>query len=215
MSLDRTEKLALFIRKVLGLSEDTWLDCLDVLRRLKAINVIFDFRPGTMAELGGAAAKWIQKTKTILIAPDLWDELEGSVNPEIRFTVFHEVGHAVMNHSDRNRNFGGAYQAGRFVESDEDEADRFAMALAMPMTIVNTTNVSDKKSLIRQFGLPEDKTELRMVDLQMQIRHPSEKVEAAIAEIDLFDAEYWLKTNAFKNKHLDRSVPTQDEDWDF
>lgn len=215
MSLDRNEKLALFIRKILGLSEDTWLDCLDVLRRLKATNIIFDFRPGSMEELAGAAAKWVQKTKSILIAPDLWDELEGTLDPELRFTVFHEVGHAVLNHSDRNRNFGGALQHGRFIKHDEDAADQFAVAFVMPITIATTTNVSDSKSLQRMYGLPEDKTHLRMVDLRMYLQHASEEDRNDIKSIDLFDAEAWLRKNAFQSKNIDRSIPTKDEDWDF
>jgi Zn-dependent peptidase ImmA (M78 family) len=168
-----------------------------------------------MEELGGAAARWLHKTKTILIAPDLWDELEWTTNPELRFTIFHEVGHAVLKHSDRNRNFGGAFQAGKTVERDEDEADRFAMAFVMPLTISTSANVADKQALIRNYGLPEDKTELRMVDLQMHVRHASHEAEVAIHKIEMFDAETWLRNTAFRNKHVDRSVPTKNEDWDF
>ena len=101
--MDSIEKLAIFFRTVLGIPEDIRPDLMDVLRRAKFMKVIKDFRPGSADELRGAAATWVRKSKAILIAPDLWDKLKDGDDADLRFTVFHELGHAALNHADRNR----------------------------------------------------------------------------------------------------------------
>lgn len=213
--MDSIERLALLVRKGLGISEDVKLDCLDLLRRLKWVKAIFDFRPGAPHELDGAAAKWIKESRTILISSIFWDELKNIENAEVRFTILHEIGHALLNHADRRRNFGGTKQHGQYIGPDEDEADRFALAISIPLNWAHTLNITDKSSLTRQFGLPEKQIELRMVDLHMHLRDQSPQTQAVLEEIELFDAETWLKGRMENNMTLNRSVPTKDEDWDF
>ena len=109
----------------------------------------------------------------------------------------------------------GTYQHGKNVSRDEEEADRFASAIALPLSFANTVNINDKKALIRLFGLPEKKTEDRMVELRMHLIDKTEQTKTDINEIENFDAETWVKRRMIGNKFTDRSVPTEDEDWDF
>lgn len=164
--MKKIETLAVKLRDQIGVPDDLCLDSLDVLRRLKISKVISDFVENPNAV--GRDAHWHADNRTISLSPSLWKAVLAGNDADARFTVFHEVGHAVLGHTDRNRRTAGQHQFGKSVQPDEMEADEFALAFAAPLKFAGLA--SDVSSVAKLFGLPIDQASRRLVDLQRHTR---------------------------------------------
>ncbi len=168
--MKRIEDLVLRLRADLGIPDDERPDLLDLLRRLKFAGVISDYGPDVQGTLGDVVARWDSASRTITIAAHLWHQLEGESDPETRFTIFHEVGHAALGHVARNRRMQGKPQFGRNVEFDELEADDFALAFAIPLNFAGSTDLANTDQLATQFGLSRVHASRRLVALEKHVR---------------------------------------------
>lgn len=162
------ETLADQLRERIGIPDDVHPDALDVLRRLKITKVIADFKED--ANLAGREARWEEKNRTIALSPTLWSAIQGNDDADARFTVFHEVGHAVLGHTARNRRTAGRAQFGKIVEADEAEADAFALSFAIPLKFSHSAGRLDVPQVVALFGLPSTQASRRLVDLQRHLR---------------------------------------------
>lgn len=143
--------------------------------------------------MSGRDAFWEAPTRSILLSPALWERVQDTDDTDARFTVFHEIGHAVLGHTSRNRRPAAAQQFGRSVEPDENEADEFARAFATPLKFAKVaTNVA---VLIGKFGLPTDQADKRLVDLERHIR-ASGQVETEPDTDTYADAMNAMRINA-------------------
>lgn len=168
--MDYKEQVAIELREKLGIPADTLIDPIDLLRRLKFAKVISGYKPSYVSS-NGNAAWWDSTTREIVISPLLWRDLRsGAPSKEARFTVFHELAHAVLGHSKRNRKSGGKVQFGAYTEYDEIEADDLALALMIPLTLVDVAPIRDINALSAMFGMPRDQASHRAVILQKYAR---------------------------------------------
>lgn len=168
--MNKIENLVLRLRTHLGIPDDTLPELVDVLRRLKIAGVITGFGPDENGVLGDIAAMWDPSTRMIILSDRLWERLEGESDSETRFTIFHEIGHAVLDHTARYRKLDGRLQFGRSIEFDEVEADDFALAFAIPLTFAEKADLSDIAKLAEQFGLSPHMADRRKVELQRYAR---------------------------------------------
>lgn len=164
-TLNSMETISQRLREQLGVPEDMLLSPLDVLRRMKISKVIRDFREDTSLS-DAQEAKWDVEQRTVLLSSALWSKVNFADDPEARFTVFHEIGHAVLGHGDRNRLKLGKLQHGRSIERDEMEADDFALAFAIPLYFATDVAKMTAEDVQRQFGLASAMVDRRLVDLQ-------------------------------------------------
>lgn len=169
--MTRIENLAERLREQLGIPDDLRLDALDVLRRMKIAKIISDYLEDPDAV--GRDASWDADGRIIRLSTALWNAVVDATDQDARFTVFHEVGHAVLGHTHRNRRTSGRQQFGRIVEADEADADHFALALAIPLKFARFANTSNIASLADQFGIPPGQASRRLVDLQRELRMSS------------------------------------------
>ncbi|PXA99199.1 hypothetical protein DMC47_04730 [Nostoc sp. 3335mG] len=168
--MDYKERVAVELREKLGIPDDILIDPMDLLRRLKLTKVISGYKPSYVRS-NGNAAWWDSSTREIVLSPLLWRELQSGVpSKEARFTVFHELAHAVLGHGKRNRKAGGKVQFGAYTESDERDADDLALAIMIPFTLVDDAPIRDINALSSMFGLPHDKASNRAVILQKHAR---------------------------------------------
>lgn len=166
--MTKIDELAEKLRERLGIPDDIRLDALDLLRRLKISKVISDFVEDPTAI--GRDARWDADDRTIHLSTELWNAIQATNDNDARFTVLHEVGHAVLGHTHRNRLTGGRQQFGRIVETDEMDADGFALALAVPLRFAEVAGALDVATLADRFGLPHSHAGRRLVDLQRHMR---------------------------------------------
>ncbi|WP_162783782.1 ImmA/IrrE family metallo-endopeptidase [Devosia naphthalenivorans] len=166
--MTRIDNFADRLREQLGIPDDLRPDALDVLRRMKISKVISDYAEDP--EAVGRDARWDADNRVIYLSTALWNAVLDGNDYDARFTVLHEVGHAVLGHTHRNRLTAGKRQFGRFVEADESDADQFALAFAIPLKFAALASTSGIASLADQFGLPQAQTSRRVVDLQRDLR---------------------------------------------
>lgn len=166
--MTRIDNLAELLREQLGIPDDIRPDALDVLRRLKITKVISGYVEDPKA--AGRDARWDADNRVIYLSTALWHAIADDSDYDARFTVFHEVGHAVLGHTHRNRRTSGKLQFGRLIEADELDADQFALAFAMPIKFATLARTSDIAALANEFGLPEVQVAKRVAELQRHLR---------------------------------------------
>lgn len=168
--MSKIEKLAIWLRSVLGIPDDVRLDPVDVLRRLRISKFIADFSVVPDKGMHGRAARWIADRRIILLSASLWERLTKNDDSDATFTIFHEVGHAALGHGTRNRMAMGKLQFGAYTTPDEQDADEFALAFAIPLSLIRQFDITDAECLARQSGLPSSMTDRRMIALQKHAR---------------------------------------------
>lgn len=189
------DELAEELRERLGIPDDIRLDALDLLRRMKISKVISNFEEDPKAT--GRDARWDCDSRTIYLSTELWHAIQATNDNDARFTVLHEVGHAVLGHTHRNRRTGGSRQFGKMVESDEQDADAFALALAVPLKFAEDAGTLDVVSLADRYGLPQSQADRRLVDLQRHMRAAARE-QSKLENDSYADAMSAMRINAFK-----------------
>ena len=194
--MNRIEKLAIDLRWQLGVPDDEKIDPVDILRRLKIAGIISSFGPGLQNPEDRVAAQWAADDRSIRVSDELWDNADFADDPEIRFMIAHEVGHAANGHTSRNRKYNGGRQFAAMREQDEIEADDFALAFLMPLTFALTAPIHDADALAQMFGVTRDVAERRMVDLQKYARAERQRVSMTIDEDNYAEAMSEMRKNA-------------------
>lgn len=191
------EDLVTRLRADLGIPDDAKPALMDVLRRFRIAGIISAFEETPDAQMDGRDATWDPESRTILISSAMWQRLESEDDGEARFTVFHEIGHAVLGHPARNRMKDGKQQFGRLIDPDETEADDFALAFAIPRTFLGTIDIQSADALAMQFGLSRHMTDRRMIDLQKYARANGRYMNKTTTEDDSYaDAMSQMRVNA-------------------
>lgn len=170
MNSAEIESLASRSREMLGIPDDERPDPIDLLRRAKFAKVIGDWRFVPDDQLPRAEANWDDASREILIRDSLRARIENG-EADAAFTVFHELGHVLLGHGQRNRAPDGNRQFGRFIENDENEADLLASALMAPAHLSGVDDLTTVEALARRFRLPLNKAQARLLELQRQRRH--------------------------------------------
>jgi len=191
----REEYNIVLLRERLGIPDDVQPDPIDVLRRATYVGIIAGFCRVSDDELGTNLARWDKASKQILFR-------ENHSPTEFAFTIFHELGHAVLNHGSRNRKVGGALQFGRYAERDEEEADRFARSFMAPikLAIVDQNSTTD---LLARFGLPESQRGIRLEELKRidrQQRGLTRQIPMVEPEVE--EDTYELAMNAMRQNAI-------------
>ena len=166
--MNRIDTVAQRLRDQLGIPDDIRLETLDVLRRMKISKAISDYREDS--EAAGRDARWDADGRIIHMSPELWTAIQATNDNDARFTVLHEVGHAVLGHTHRNRLTNGKLQHGKTIEADESDADQFALAFAIPLKFAEEASSLEVATLADMFGLPPNQASRRLVDLQRHMR---------------------------------------------
>lgn len=151
------------LREDLGIPLDIIIDPLDLLRRARIAGVIKNF--SASPKLQSNDAHWNAEIREISFSQNIWNEIIGVCSPETRFTVFHEIGHAVLGHSSRYR-LSRRPQFGRTVEPDEADSDEFAAAFGIPEHLARGLPALTIESFASTFGLPPDLIGHRVSQLQ-------------------------------------------------
>lgn len=166
---DDFDSLAVSVRTRLGIPFDERPDLIDLLRRARYVGLISDYQFVPAGQLGDAYARWDAVGRIIWIRDDKREALEAS-DAEATFTVFHELSHAVLGHSARDRRLEGTWQHGRFIEADEADADRLARALMAPYGLAAIRQDTTAAEIASRFGLPLQHAAIRTEDLKRRQR---------------------------------------------
>ena len=155
------EKLAGTVRIELGIDDQTRVDAIDFLRRLKQRGYISDYIRLPDSGLQDAEAKFNPADKKIYLRQSVYRRAENGV-PHDRFTVFHEGAHG--HQYERKRSFSAQAQAEKRVHSirkDEGDADKLAIAIMAPLQKADFSLEVAPEEIGRRFGLSAKASTLR------------------------------------------------------
>lgn len=176
---NRFSKIVDQLRERLGVPLDRFLDVADLLLRLRIEGLIRDFQTVPASALSDIDARWDASDGIITIRQDAYDRAVAG-NPHDRFTIAHEIGHAILGHPGRNRKVGGKIQFGQYLAAHELEADDFAIALLAPSVLVDLTITETPQQLAIDFGLPAEAASQWFAALQNEPGRQLTRPKAAI-----------------------------------
>lgn len=167
------ETLVEKLRMELGVPEDIRPDPIDILRRMRISGRISSFEFVDSASLPNDDARWNPDSRSILVRSEVAGKAEAG-SEEDTFTIFHEMGHAVLNHPVRNRRTGiDRLQFGRLIEGDERDADRFARTFMAPIATSAVTQDTTLEEFRSTYGMPTNQAVVRLEELKRFRRHQS------------------------------------------
>lgn len=153
MSGERIEEFVEEFRRIFGIEE---VDNLPVLKFLEwflfkidiQMEIVYDY------ELPDAYAVADTKTGVIKIREDVYDMVYHD-NPRHRFTVCHEIGHAILHTPDRVQFARGDVPT---YMNSEWQANRFAAALLAPRNLAMGLT---EQQMVEKFGISREAAHIR------------------------------------------------------
>jgi Zn-dependent peptidase ImmA (M78 family) len=150
------EQLARTIRVELGIDDQTKVDPIAFLRRLKHAGYIIDYVRLPDSCLPDAEGKYNPEAKKIYLRESAYNGAENG-NPRDCFTIFHEGAHALFGHQyERKRSSTAQAQVEKRVPSirkDETDADKLAISIMAPLHKAEFTLQTTQAQIAARFGL--------------------------------------------------------------
>lgn len=109
----------------------------------------------------GVEASAVPDQFQIYLSTSTHEKLEHD-DPRTRFTLFHEIGHVVLKHSQQSMRFN--IEPKRFVDS-EWQADQFAAEMTMPLDLITSLQLNKAEQLASKFGVSRPAAEKRIRQL--------------------------------------------------
>jgi hypothetical protein len=150
------ERLAKILREALGLDDQTKLDVVEFLRRLKREGYIRDYVRVPDATCLDAEAKYNPDDRKIYFRESVYRGAKNGIDRH-RFTIIHEAAHAVFDHQfERKRSLAGKQITELGVPSirrDEVQANKLAAAILAPFHRAEFSLYTTAQQLMTRFGL--------------------------------------------------------------
>ena len=123
-----------------------------LLESLTRFSIVLDVVPDKGSGLAdNVEACWLPETLTLMLKESVYERACRN-NPRELFTIFHELGHALLGHRrTMNREHPGAEIA--IFEDSEWQANQFAAEMAMPVHIIRQQNLYTPTQLMGAFGV--------------------------------------------------------------
>lgn len=153
------------VRTVLGLP-DTAVPLDPFLEGLTRYGITVDVldEEESLQMLPGVEAMCIPETATIVLTAQTYRAARRN-DARTRFTIFHELGHFVLNHSkalQRNN-----FDAKPYLDS-EWQADQFSAEITMPLSVIIQNKIFTAEEIAKQFGVSPPAAQTRLNHLLKQ-----------------------------------------------
>ncbi|MEZ2349555.1 ImmA/IrrE family metallo-endopeptidase [Caballeronia sp. RCC_10] len=108
----------------------------------------------------GVEACWIPETLTLCLTERVYEQACRN-EPRALFTVFHEMGHALLGHKRTlNREIPG--REFKTFEDSEWQANQFAAEILMPVEEIQRRGLRNEHDLIKAFGVSMEAARIRV-----------------------------------------------------
>jgi hypothetical protein len=161
------DQLAKVLREALGVDSETWLDAIEMLRRMKHSDYLRDYACLPDNEIPDAEARFEPDERIIYLRQSTYDSAEKG-EPHARFTVVHEISHCALNHQHvRKRGIavGSFEKKVPSIRRDERQADKLAAALLAPSHRADFNLTTTAAQLAQRFGLSQRMATVRAKEL--------------------------------------------------
>lgn len=185
--MDQFEQIAKSLRSQLVEDGKSFLDTTLLLNNAKALGLIEGHRDVADVDLPDDGAQWIAEERVIVIRDSVQLGAQAE-EPRARFTIVHELAHALLRHPTRNRRASGTFQHGRNVEQDEANADALALAILAPMHLIIAHNLTSAKEIASEFGITLWHAEQRLIRLQKSPEYAAQRRAYVARSTATFDS---------------------------
>ena len=159
------DQIAQILRKELGVDDDTWLDVLDALRRMKYCGYLQDYICLPDGQLPDAEAMFVADERRIYLRQSIYDAAERE-DPHARFTVAHEMAHCALYHQHtRKRGVAVSAFEKKVFKREEKPADKFAAAFLAPFHKAAFNLNTTAAQLAQRFGLSASMSKTRVGEM--------------------------------------------------
>jgi hypothetical protein len=158
------------VREALGFADESFVDAIDLLDRAVGAGFIARYDVVEDTTLPDVEAHWRAEDRSITLRRSIHSNAAAE-EVRSRFTIAHELAHAVLGHPTRNRKVAGALQFGRSVTSDEIDADELAAAILAPLHLIDLSKHHTPQELANDFGMPIKAAERQFILLQNTAQH--------------------------------------------
>lgn len=118
--------------------------------------------------MAGVEAMCMPETATIVLTPSTY-EAACRNDPRTRFTIFHELGHFVLQH---NKVFGRCNVEAKPYLDSEWQADQFSAEITMPLHIILNKNLFRASEIANFFGVSFSAASYRLKQLRQKNEIP-------------------------------------------
>ncbi|MBQ6686380.1 MAG: ImmA/IrrE family metallo-endopeptidase [Firmicutes bacterium] len=139
LSRQKIRDIAYNFRKILGIENELYIDILRILEMI-LVPMGLDFEIVPVSEMDEEAVTYPQESRIVLREDVYLKAMEG--NGRARYTIAHEIGHAIMHLSDRI-SFARGIEAVPIYMDPEWQADVFAAELLIPKHLVGELDVKE------------------------------------------------------------------------
>ncbi|MEM5316096.1 ImmA/IrrE family metallo-endopeptidase [Paraburkholderia sp. JHI869] len=131
------------------------------LEQLSSYSITLDvLEDGASGLPPGVEACWIPETFTLCLTQKVYDRACMN-DPRALFTVFHEIGHALLGHKRTlNREVPG--REFKTFEDSEWQANQFAAEILMPLDEIRTRGLRTEQDLVNAFGVSMEASRIRI-----------------------------------------------------
>src|ERR1700724_27095 len=159
------DQIAQILRREIGVDDNTWLNVLDALRRMKYSGYLRDYICLLDSQLPDAEAIFVADERRIYLRQSIYDAAERE-DPHARFTVAHEIAHCALYHQHiRKRGIAvGAFEK-KVFRRDEKQADKFAAAFLAPVHKVAFNLDTTATQLAQRFGFSASMSKTRVGEM--------------------------------------------------
>lgn len=149
------EAAAKSLRVKIGVDDELRPKMIDVLRTLKHSGIINDYVRVPNEAMPDVEAKFDPDNRKIFLRESTYIAAERE-NDRARWTIAHEVGHAVFAHSktrNRSSNPGRIEKIAPSIRCDETQANKFAAAFLAPFHRADFSLETTPEQIARRFGV--------------------------------------------------------------
>lgn len=167
------EHRARVLRRKLGVDELTWLDPMTILQKARKIVPGLNFRLVNSSRLPpNILAQWDAESKRITIRQESFCRANGfSCNPRDRYSIIHEVVHALEGHSgtlNRATSLGAVPHFARKLRELETWTERVTAAFMAPRHLIRGDDTA--ATIAFRFGMSVQAATIRLSEVWPQQR---------------------------------------------
>jgi hypothetical protein len=165
------EQRARTLRRQLGVDELSWLDPMTILTKAKRLVPGLGFALVDSGELPpNVLAEWDSKSKRIRISEDAFCGANGfSCNPRDRYSIFHEVVHALEGHSgtlSRATSLDAIPNYARKLKELERWTESVTAAFLAPRYLIRSNDTAE--TIAFRFGMSARAAQIRLGEVSPQ-----------------------------------------------
>jgi Zn-dependent peptidase ImmA (M78 family) len=180
MASSRTilESIVIRLRAKLEMTDVEYIDIKAVLEMMVILFPGFSYRRVADSVLHGAKGMYNSDTDTIEIPNNVFLGMENRI-PHFRFSVAHEIAHAVLRHEGvkfRHAERKAYEKANPSVWRDEREAEQFAAIFLAPTHLAKKCKTVGE--IQSKFGLSTNAAEIRKKEIDSDIRRTNGEVRS-------------------------------------